>query len=111
MMAKEILSFPVWKERVDGPDAERFILAGDWRDPDRVIALNGLTLYSNDNTYQESHSKGEPDWSMGVQARDDQNRVILEFPGEPPAFIKECLLAGVLLEGILIGRDFQRHGR
>jgi hypothetical protein len=110
-MAKETLSFDVWPERVDGPNEERGILEGDWRDPDRIQCLDHLTLYANDLDYQESHSKSAPDWSMGVEARDDQNRTVLTFGDDPPEIVKQCVLEGRILLGVLIGRDEQRHGR
>lgn len=110
-MPKLTITTDVWTTRVDGPNEERSILAGDWRDADRIQPLKGLTLYSNDLAFQESHSKAEPDWSLGCEARDDRNQVVMAFPGEPPQFIKECLLAGVLLYGVIVGRDQQRHGR
>lgn len=110
-MAEQTLTFKVWDTRVDGPNAERGIMKDDWRDPDRVQLLQNLTLYSNDLEFQESHSKSAPDWSAGVEARDDRNRTVLSFPGEPPEIIKQAVLEGRILEGVIIARDFQRHGK
>ena len=110
-MAKQTLEFPYWPERVDGPDRERNIVGGDWRDKDYLTRFDGLTLYANDLDYQESHSKSAPDWSQGVQARDSNNRVILEWKGEPSEDIKRALLEGRILYGAMIARDEQRHGR
>ncbi len=109
-MAKETLTFDYWPERVDGPNEERHILAGDYRDRDYLTRFDGLTLYANDLSYQENHSKSAPDWSMGVQARDSNNRVILEWKGEPSEDIKRALLENRILYGAILARDEERHG-
>ena len=106
----EIVEVEYWENRVDGPYEPREIGAGDWRDADIVQDLDGLTMYSNDLAYQESHSKSAPDWSLGCEARDSNNRVVLTFGGEPPRPFKEALLEGRILYGIAIARDEQRHG-
>ena len=110
-MAKQVLTFPTWDARVDGPDEERHIVEGDWRDKDYAVELHGLTMYSNDLSYQESHSKSAPDWTLGCEARDSNNRVVLTFGGEPCSPFKEALLEGRILYGCVIARDEQRHGR
>ena len=106
----EMIETKVWLDRREHADDDS-ILEGDWRDPDLIQRLNHLTLYANDLDYQESHSKSAPDWSMGVQARDDNNRVVMEFKGEPPDIIKQAVLNGRILEGVIVARDYQRHGR
>lgn len=106
----KIIEVEYWKDRVDGPYEPREIVAGDWRDKDYLSQMDGLTMYSNDLDYQESHSKSAPDWSKGCEARDANNRVVLTFGGEPPYPYKEALLEGRLLFGSVIARDCQRHG-
>lgn len=99
----------VWLETRRHED-DPTIREGDWRDEDRVLLLSHLTCYSNDLEYQESHSKSEPDWSMGVELRTDQNRTVATFHGEPPEVIKRAVLEGRILEGLIVARDYQMHG-
>lgn len=109
-MAKRTISFPIWDERVDGPNEERHIVEHDWRGKDYVIQLDGLTMYSNDLDYQESHSKSAPDWTLGCEARDANNHVVLTFGGEPCEPFRSALLEGRILYGVAVARDEQRHG-
>lgn len=110
-MAKKIIEVALWPDREDGPNQERGIVEGDWREGDIIQELDGLTMYSNDLNYQENHASSAPDWSLGCEARDSNNRVILTFGGEPPRPFKEALLYGRVLYGCAIARDQQRHGR
>jgi|SRR6185369_5223807 len=106
----EIIETEVWEERVDGPYEAREIVAGDWRDADYVVEMDGWTMVSNDLAFQESHSKSAPDWSLGCYAVDSNNRTVLTFSGEPCTPFKEALLEGRLLHGVMVARDHQRHG-
>jgi hypothetical protein len=108
-MAKRTVSFPVWDERVDGPDEERKIVEHDWRDRDYVVQLDGLTMYSNDLEYQENHASSEPRWELGCEARDSNNHVVLTFGGEPCEPFRAALLEGRVLFGVAGARDCQRH--
>jgi hypothetical protein len=108
-MAKRTVSFPIWDERVDGPDEERKIVEHDWRDRDYVIQLDGLTMYSNDLEYQENHASSEPRWELGCEARDSNNHVVLTFGGEPCEPFRAALLEGRILYGVAVARDEQRH--
>ncbi|HTJ57021.1 MAG TPA: hypothetical protein VL418_05585 [Devosiaceae bacterium] len=100
----------VWNERREHADDPN-VLEGDWRDPDRVLHADGLTAYSNDLDYQESHSKSEPNWELGGELRNSDNHVVDTWQGEPIKVIKQAILEGRVLFGCLVARDLQRHGR
>lgn len=111
-MAEQQIPFTVevetWPDKVTGPNDERDVVEGDWRDPDIIEDLDGLTMYSNDTGYRPG-SGIAPDWSKGCEARDEHNHVVLTFGGEPCSPFKEALLQGRVLYGIAIARDEQRH--
>lgn len=109
-MAKETVEIDIWPDREDGPNEERHIAAGDWRDGDYIEDLDGLTMYSNDLEYQENHASSEPRWELGCEARDANNHAVLIFGGEPCEPFRAALLEGRVLYGIAIARDEQRHG-
>lgn len=102
------VSVRIWDETRHHED-DPTVKENDWRDPDRALVCEGYTVYSNDLDYQESHSKSEPDWSLGGEIRDSRNRVIDTFKGEPIQVIKQAILEGRLLYGALVARDLQMH--
>jgi hypothetical protein len=104
----ETIETIVWMDKRWHAD-DPAVAEGDWRDEDRALRCQGYTAYSNDLQYQESHSKSEPDWSLGGEIRDSSNRVVDTFKGEPIKVIKQAILEGRLLYGVLVARDLQRH--
>jgi hypothetical protein len=124
-MAKEVIEVSVWRTRVDGgtPDGdERGVAAGDWRDPDVVLKLDGARVYPAD---QNERGASEPDWQKSWELRwGDRNFVEIPpnrpinpvtrmyFRGDcrPPDIIVEAWKSGSTLEGVVVVRDTQRHG-
>lgn len=102
---KQTIQTDYWPDRVDGPDKERQIAEGDWRDGDRILRLDGIRVQSNDLAWQESHSKSEPDWSLGFYGMDERGRQVdlLEI-------FKRACVEGRVLYGPIVARDEQRHG-
>ncbi|SRR6266849_5065686 len=105
-MAVVTVEFKVYSDRVDGPNEEREILEGDWRDPDRWLNLNGIRVQSNDLAFQESHTKVEPDWSLGFYGMDERGHQV-----DLMQIFKQACLEGRVLAGIIVARDMQRHGK
>lgn len=47
-------SYKVYPERVDGPNEERGIAAGDWRDKDEILDVAGCHIVKLDQTDEDS---------------------------------------------------------
>lgn len=95
----------VWLDRREHTDDET-ILDGDWRDKDKTLRLHNIRVQSNDLDWQESHKSSTPDWSAGFYGVDEQGRQI-----DLLQIFKDACLEGRVLEGIVVARDLQRHGR
>jgi hypothetical protein len=85
-------SFKIYPERVDGPNQERGIKRGDWRDPDQVLAVEGFEVVELDRT--------GPD-----------RRVVLQAPSGEHIDINQWLQdkVGLRLALPIIARDHQMH--
>src|SRR5881392_3286303 len=103
-MAKQTKQVDIYPDRVDGPNEERHIVAGDWRDPDRVQLLDGLRVQSSDRDWQENHSSSEPDWSAGFYGVDVAGRTV-----DLLAVFRDAVLNGLVLCGVVVARDESRH--
>ena len=115
MPAKE-LKYKVWNETVRGtdPDAkERKINSQtDWRDPDRVLVLDGARVRSTHQAYESHSAAVEPDWSEydTILQWNDNSHQPINLGRDPAPIFKEALLNGLVLYGVIIARDEQYHG-
>src|SRR5260221_7307772 len=96
------LGYKVDEEKVFGPDEERGIAAGDWRDPDALLLLDGLRVYTRDETLP-------PDWSQGAYLMDNATGKTFDLGPNPLAVFRQAHDEGRVLYGVIIARDEQRH--
>lgn len=117
-MAAKTHTYKTWDHKVssDDPDAkERGIRQDgvrDWRDPDRVLVLDGARVRSRD-TAVEGHEQGaanEPNWAEYDTYLMWNDTMKTENLGRnPPSIFKEAWKNGLVLYGVIIARDEQRH--
>jgi len=106
MAASRTLSFPVWDSKDFGPDAERGVADGDWRDPDACLVFDQAQLYPVD----EKSAKEDTNWDLGWSVRTKDNQDLgFSGTGKPPEILLQSFMNGTLLMGAIIARDFQRH--
>ena len=68
----------LYPEQMRGPNEERKIADGDWRDGDHCVDLTGLKLYSRDPS---AGVAVEPDWRCGWYLMYPDGTVCLEIGG------------------------------
>ena len=56
-MAETKHEYTTYDETLRGPNEERDIDEGDWRDPDKLLVLDGTKVYSKDTAFN-LHSAG-----------------------------------------------------
>lgn len=122
---KRVLTYTVYDEKVDSndPDAKTLGIRQDgvydWRDPDRVLILDGARVRTEDEAFNRH------DRSAAVEPRWDEFDSFLQWntaAGGHPAYetmslgrnphpiFKQALLEGRVLYGCIICRDPQQHG-
>lgn len=100
-------TIPIWPDRVYGPNAERHIAAGDWRDPDEAFDFDGCRVGVHDPNVKGA---SEPDWSKGWYLwRGNEDQKLWEGMSRPPEFLVRAFLEGRVLYGVLVARDEQKH--
>lgn len=114
-MAKKTLTYKIYDQtRGTDPDAkERGIRSDtDWRDADRVLILDGARVRSTDTAFEAHQKAVEPDWSEfdTILQWNDNSHQPVNLGREPAPIFKDALLNGLVLYGVLIARDEQRHG-
>lgn len=82
--------FTTYDTRLDGPNKDREIAKGDWRDPDVILTLERFGTVEVDGQIQLQHDDGRH-YDLQDLLRRAHNE-------------------GRRLEGVIIARDFQRHG-
>lgn len=109
-MASKKHEYNTYDETLRGPNKERGIKENDWRDPDKVLVLDGTKVYSRDEQYNQHRGAVEPDWDKGWYVQEQAtNKIVMEFKGPCPSPFRESLLEGRELVGVVIARDFQSH--
>lgn len=124
MAAKE-LKYKIWTDTVrqNDPDAkERGIRQDgvtDYRDPDRILVLDGARVYSRDTAFNihDRSAAVEPRWDehdsyLMWNARTEHHREseTYNLGRNPPQIFKDAFLNGLVLYGVIIARDEQQHG-
>jgi hypothetical protein len=88
-------------------------MEGDWRDPSVWVNIDGARMVSRDTRWR-GHEIGaavEPDYSLGcyLEGPDRTQPHLLEFAGRPPEPFLSALLKGLVLRGVVVAEDQQRH--
>lgn len=113
-MARE-LKYRVYDHKVSGTDPEArergITREGDWRDPDRILVLDGARVRTKDQAFESHSAAVEPDWSEHdtyLMWNDNRHQPV-NLGRDPAPIFKEALLNGLVLYGVVIARDEQFH--
>lgn len=110
--SREQYTTTIYVEKEFGPvdDRQPPVVEGDSRDPDLVLRIDGLRVYSRDEKFRSHQGAVEPDWKLGTYLMTDSGQVVAELGPDPAPIFKQCLLQGRVLKGIICAEDKQRHG-
>jgi hypothetical protein len=108
----EDVTVRIWRDTRHHED-DPAVAESDWRDPSVSVDIEGAVMVSDDPAWR-GHEQGsgvEPNWDLGchLEAPGVSQRHIMTFKGEPPEPFKSALLNGLVMRGVVVAEDRQRH--